>query len=96
MTGLTVQEIAAATRRGALALASDPEVKHYSADTLALVYERTVMNLAGAGDLARMAKRMVDDPALVGVPFPVVEAVMTASFRHFTRAIAAQSNGMPS
>ena len=41
-TPLTVEGIVAAARRGVLSLAEDPKMRHYSPDTLALVYEHTI------------------------------------------------------
>lgn len=86
---LTVEDVVAAGRRGALSLAQDPEMRHYSPDTLALVYERTIANLAGAGSLETMTERIVADPALKDVPIDVLQVVVAASCVHFARAIGA-------
>lgn len=84
---MNAQDVALAAQRGILTLAADPAMAHYSSDTLALVYRRTVLNLSGAGDLLKAAERMADDPELIGVPLDVVKAIMAASFSHFARAL---------
>jgi hypothetical protein len=84
---VTAQDLAVATRRSAIALAIDPQMRHYSAETLALVHERTILNMADAGDLLKVAERMANDPELQDVPIGAVEEIMAASFRLFTKAL---------
>jgi hypothetical protein len=87
LTHGSVASIAAAARKGSITLANDPAMRHYAPQTLALIYLRTIDNLAGAGDLHKAAERMATDPALDGIPIEVVQAVMGASFRHFALAL---------
>lgn len=92
---MSVDEMAAAARRGAVTIATDPAMRHYAPDTLALVYERTITNLAGAGDLDNMAARMASDPALADVPADVVEAITVTAVAHFAAALATASLATP-
>ena len=87
---LTVDQMAAAAKRGAVTVATDPEVRHYSVDTIGLVYGKTVKALAGAGDLGTAAARLGNDPDLSGVPIDVVDKLVAVSFLHFARALSEQ------
>lgn len=93
MADLTVQDVVVAGRRGAVSLAMDPKMRHYSPDTLALVYERTIANMAGAGSIEKIAERVEADPALKGVPIDVLEVIVPASYVHFAKAIGAVKKG---
>lgn len=84
----TAQDVMRAAKRAAVSIAGDPIARHYSPDTLGLVLERVVFNLAGAGDLANVSARLADDPKLKDVPFPVVEAIVPVAFKHFATALA--------
>jgi hypothetical protein len=96
MGDLTVDDLLAATRRSAVTLATDPAVRHYSADTIALVHKRTVLALSGAGSVLKAAARLANDPTLVGVPIEAVEQIMAASYRHFAKAIGETTPVSPS
>ena len=87
---LTVEQMVAAAKRGAATIATDPEVQHYSVDTIGLVYDKTVKALAGAGDLGTAAARLGNDPDLSDVPFDVVDKLVAVSFLHFARALGEQ------
>lgn len=88
-----VPDLVASARRGMATLAIDPTMRHYSPETLALVYQRTVVNLAGAGDLERAAEKIAADPALAAIPIDVVEAIVAASVKHFARALPIGADG---
>lgn len=79
--------LATAIRTGAVALAADPALNHYSPETLIDVYSRTVHALAGARTLENAAARLAVDPVLTQLPDHVVEELVDASFRHFAYAL---------
>lgn len=81
------RDLVDAARRAAVSMAGDPALKHYSPDTMAVVLEATINGIAGAGNLATAASRIIDDPTLAGVPFEVQEPLVAASLRHFVRAL---------
>lgn len=88
---VTAADVMRAARRAAMTMATDPECQHYSPDTMALVLGQVVRNLAGAGTLYNAAKLIAEDPKLAAVPFPVVEALTAASFKHFALALGKAS-----
>lgn len=87
---LTVDDVIVAARDGVIALAQDPAMRHYGPNTIALVYQRTVANVAGAGSVEAIAERVEADPLLKDVPVEVLEVLVAASYTHFVRALAAR------
>lgn len=94
MADLTVQDLVTAARRGVISLAEDPTMRHYAPDTLALVYGRTIANMAGAGSVEAIAERIESDPALKDVPIEVLDIVVAASYVHFGRAVGAAKKAL--
>ena len=87
----TIQELVMAAKRAAVTLAQDPEMRHYSPETMALVLRHTIVDMAGAGDLRGVAERLADDQALVDVPIDVLTPLVGASFKHFAKALGQET-----
>ncbi len=86
---MTVARMVTAVHRGALTLAVDPEVRHFSAEAVALVFRQFCLNLAGAGSLDVAVERLAGDPALADVPYSVIHELAVPCLRHFAKALGA-------
>lgn len=91
MNPLTAVDVVTAARRAALALAVDPDVRHYSAGTVATVLRHVVENLYGAGswDTAemRVADAIAEDPKLADIDENHLVAIYKACLHQFARAL---------
>lgn len=87
-----VAVLARAARRAAATIATDPEVRHYSPDTIALVLKRTIYNYVGAGSWDKAAEKLSNDPEMDGVPIEAIVTISKAALVHFARALSDRSD----
>lgn len=95
-----VENLARAARRCAATIATDPDVRFYSADTISLVLRETLLAYIGAGSWEAAEHKLSENPNLADVPIEAIVAISKATLVHFARALSelnrdAQTDGGP-
>ena len=90
---LTAEQFTLTVESAAAALAQDPEARHYSPETVALVLSSTVRAVDGTRTLGAACDRIAADPALFGVDEDVIVHLSLLTMRHWGRALATVFEG---
>lgn len=89
---MPASEMLAAKSWAGRCIHDDPDLRHYSPNTIALVHRATMLGLGGAGTSAKVAEAAIAD--IADVPIEIAVVITAASLKAYAQAIAERQSEM--